>query len=142
MEISEELKKDITDKFLSILDKASSNGFSFKDDSQFDGLEYMDFGRFVSYLTVTHDSGVEEKCTFVFHFNEVVFNHNFAKAFFGDQEVCPVCGHKLKGSDWKSGECSECGHILEGLEAIENWQYHLKNMVVSNNPIEYLIENK
>ena len=50
-----------------------------------------------------------------------IFSHNFAKAFWGED-------------DWilsvnKDGEM--------GVESIKEWQYHLQQMVLEENPINY-----
>jgi len=47
---------------------------------------------------------------------EVIFNHNFAKAFFGE--------------DIKKGICGE--------EKEEPWKYHLQRLVLESDPIKYL----
>ena len=48
-----------------------------------------------------------------YHINEIIFNHDFAKSFWGD---CPV------NSDYKA------------------WEFHLQQMVLYKNPLEYIKE--
>ena len=50
---------------------------------------------------------------------DLIFNHDFAKAFFGEYPT----------------------RIPAYSDALENWQYHLKLMVVAEDPITYLGEN-
>jgi hypothetical protein len=116
---------------ISILSKAEINGFEFKKNSKIKQVTFIGFGRF---SIVFED--VENK-EFEFHINELFFNHNFAKSFFGDAETCHYCGSKLKGEDWKRGECKSCETPLLEKED-ECWQYHLKKMVLSKNVLEYL----
>lgn len=51
--------------------------------------------------------------------NDIIFNHDFAKALWG--ETHPIYDH-----------------IPNHLKA---WQYHLQQMVIAEDPIEYLGEN-
>ena len=134
------------EKFLKIISKAEANGFSFRDNSHIDNLEYITMGRFKMNITIQQESEnnevIEEKTTFTFNVTEVFFNHNFAKTFFGTHEVCSNCGHTLKGSDWKEQECSECKtNIINGeFIPIESWQYYLKKLVLEEDLMEYLIK--
>lgn len=59
---------------------------------------------------------------------EVIFNHKFAKAFFGEGSRCNAC--PLKDEDHKFGET---GHPYISL-----WRYHLQQMVLEEDPILYL----
>jgi len=61
-----------------------------------------------------------------------IFDHNFAKAIWGDKqvEIAQSTKHlKLKGKFTRSVP----GH--------EGWQYHLQNMVIANDPIKYIGAN-
>lgn len=49
---------------------------------------------------------------------EIVFSHSFARAFWGTE------------TDFEAGMMSEY--------PIENWQYHLQQMVLCDDPIKYL----
>lgn len=136
---------DIKEKFLKIVSKAESNGFSFRNDSQIDDLEYIGMGRFKTYLTITHpqegeEGEIEEKTTFVFNITEMVFNHNFAKAFFGTHEICKSCGHTLKGEDWKNNKCTGCESSLDD-GATEAWKKNLQELVLEEDLFEYLIKH-
>jgi len=63
-------------------------------------------------------------------FHPIIFNHDFARAFFGDDS----CGNRER-SVW----CSEDDKFYTGLlKRIPNWQYHLQKMVLREDPIFYL----
>lgn len=131
MEDSNKIKKETVEElFLRILSKAELNGFEFRKDNKIKSISFIGFGRLQAAFE-------EDESIFEFHINELFFNHNFAKALFGDAETCKVCGNKLKGQDWKHGECGSCKRTLDEIED-ENWQYHLKKMVLSNNILELL----
>jgi len=54
---------------------------------------------------------------------QVIFSHDFAKAFWGEEDCgfsgCPFCEYP-------------------GYYEIANWQYHLQQMVLEEDPIDYL----
>ena len=54
------------------------------------------------------------------------FSHDFAKAFWGEGEKCLEPNLKRVG----------VGQYLT--EDIQSWQYHLQQMVLEDNPIDYL----
>jgi hypothetical protein len=65
---------------------------------------------------------------------KVIFDHDFAKALFGEPYVM---SHK---------EAKEAGYMGGGGQMIDlvkgaGWQYHLQRMVVAENPIQYLADN-
>ena len=51
----------------------------------------------------------------------IIFSHDFAKAFWGDEFIEKECGFN-------------CGKV----EEIEAWQYHLQQMVLEPEPLKYL----
>lgn len=54
-----------------------------------------------------------------FSINELIFNHSFCKALWGEQPT----------------------RIPAYSDAMENWQFHLQKMVIADDPIKYLGEN-
>jgi hypothetical protein len=54
---------------------------------------------------------------------EVIFNHDFAKALWGEGEM----------KDCKYPDCDET--------CLAMWQYHLQQMVIADDPIQYLGDN-
>lgn len=69
----------------------------------------------------------------------VIFSHDFAKAFWGDEYVCKN-GHPIG----YAGNEKECGCMIRDEKdyicgkAEQEWRYHLKEMVLEKNPIQYL----
>ena len=63
---------------------------------------------------------------------QYIFNHNFAKALWGEDKTCPA-GHFMSAHTLF---CKEewCGQEKSGLLS---WQYHLQQMVISEDPIKY-----
>lgn len=55
---------------------------------------------------------------------ELIFSHDFAKAFWGEEMITSLSAGK--------GEFSA--------EYIPEWQYHLQKMVISPDPIKYLAQ--
>lgn len=75
--------------------------------------------------------------------NKVVFSHDFAKAFWGEELLCYDCGEKVKppmeimGANVQigTGQC-DCSRQFENNEPAS--EYHLQQMVVRENRIKYL----
>lgn len=55
---------------------------------------------------------------------DIVFNHNFAKALWGEPRPTIEHSGKATSFDFNKG-----------------WQYHLQHMVISENPIKYAYDN-
>jgi len=55
---------------------------------------------------------------------EIIFSHDFAKAFWGEE--------------WKEGDCIKQPADEMFLKPPLRWQYHLQQMVLEENPIKYL----
>lgn len=64
-----------------------------------------------------------------------IFSHDFAKAFWGENtiEICDM-GHEYKPDSYH--ECPD-NEIYFSRTHIR-WQYHLQQMVISEDPIKYL----
>ena len=69
----------------------------------------------------------------------LIFSHKFAKAFWNNNEiVCPCCGEKLHYQNYDY-YCNECGiEFNDGEKTIVKWQYHLQQMVLEEEPLNYL----
>jgi|TARA_Y100000310_G_C20230835_1_gene600158 hypothetical protein len=62
----------------------------------------------------------------------IIFNKEFAKALWGEKEVCPTVGtdsHMCCDASFTGA----CIHIPE-------YQYHLREMVLEEDPVQYLKE--
>lgn len=75
-------------------------------------------------------------CQIYPHYYELIFNHDFAKALWGEEDVCENCGNLWRGRDThdNSYDCSDSP--VQGA-----WQYYLQQMVIADDPIKYLGEN-
>lgn len=60
----------------------------------------------------------------------IIFNHDFAKALWEDVDFDPTDTDLWEGDGYTSA--SFLG---------EAWQFHIQNMVIADDPIEYLGEN-
>ena len=78
-----------------------------------------------------------------------IFNHDFAKAFWGSKEKFLNCKeHKIQYSSAVIGKykyCPMCGKELEVVEKVANrgceyelWRESLKEMVLEKDPVKYL----
>ena len=61
---------------------------------------------------------------------EIIFSHDFAKAFFGCEEI------ELANPDW-CDSLPVCDEDIEHDTQI-SWEYHLQQMVINENPLQYL----
>lgn len=65
----------------------------------------------------------------------VIFSHYFAKAFWGKNKVCYLCGHTEK--ECRIEQTTNCG--AEGFGGFTiSWKYHLQQMVLEEEPLEYI----
>lgn len=64
------------------------------------------------------------------HINEVIYNHNFAKALWGDSTAYVDARAAV-------GKLDPRHDVMAG----NGWQYHLQQMVIADDPIKYLGEN-
>lgn len=85
--------------------------------------------------------------------DSIIFSHYFAKALWGEKDVCVLCGetsvdsgesHNSNGDDYWAN-CAGCGaEWMSKLEFSERgnylpcYLYHLQEMVLYLNPIQYL----
>ena len=74
----------------------------------------------------------ELSCDNTAYINELIFSHDFLKAFFGDVEICKQCltQSNMKHELW----CN----FQEGSLTEISWQYHGKQLVLSEDRLEYL----
>jgi hypothetical protein len=61
----------------------------------------------------------------------LIFSHDFAKAFWGEGNLE---GEVFEDNMWDSEFSNHYGVIYKG----KSWQYHLQQMVLCDNPIDYL----
>lgn len=83
------------------------------------------------------------------HISEIIFNHDFAKALWGEYPTYTHDGFKryYEGQNvtsWLGCEAKEAikdDKFATGSLLYVNWQYHLHFMVIADDPIKYLEEN-
>lgn len=98
--------------------KAEDNNYKFpRENCMFYPLINSDFEYPYFYYTE------EWTGTWSLHINEIIFDHGFAKAFWGTHTN-------------DAGWTKESNYTK--LERIEEWQYHLQQMVLEEEPLKYL----
>ena len=80
------------------------------------------------------EMGVNDIVANHFHFTEpIIFSHDFAKAFFGKE----FTKEEEDNIYWTYAKERERG-INNTLYPNERWQYHLQQMVLEKEPLQYL----
>lgn len=110
--------KEILEKALK---KAQKNGFI--PEYIFSFSESMGWTMVLRKKPKQVPGGLTANITYMQSDADIIFNHNFAKALWGEDN------HTLNFPEGKI-------HMQSPL-----WQYHLQQMVISENPIKYLGEN-
>jgi hypothetical protein len=107
------------------IEKASSNGFHILSAVQaFDpGMVGLDW-RQTAYDP--YDLVVIINGELRLHLNDVIFSHDFAKAFWGEE--------KRPTFD----DCKECGTRTMTDVGTYGWGHHLQQLVLEDDPIQYL----
>ena len=68
----------------------------------------------------------------------VLFTHDFAKAYYGSEKTCDLCGLKAVFSEnGRDCWCKCCDYPL--FEPA--WEYHLKEAVLSEDPLLYYYQH-
>jgi len=69
---------------------------------------------------------------------DIIFNHDFAKALWGE-------GKEMQAEEYVNTELYDIESVKASgrkyYEAGTDWQYHLQQMVISEDPIQYLKDN-
>jgi len=80
-----------------------------------DNAKFKDYGKY------------DWECLADFGYYELIFSHDFAKAFFGEDEMLAVDAFHPK-------------HMLSGNmpPTQPEWQYHLQQLVLEKEPLKYL----
>jgi hypothetical protein len=114
------------DKLQALIQRAIDNGFSWDNYIKAMGY-YLDttpsslFGQYLGFV-------VPKEIVYV-----LIFNHDLAKALFGNGPNCAYCSeppHNVHPSS-----CPEGNNIWPYL-----WEYQLQQAVLANNPIDYMYE--
>lgn len=103
------------EKLEALLQKAIDGGWELPHEAYDWEVRPNDMIRFTSIDDETQDPG-----TWYMPLEQLIFNHEFAKALFGDEPGL--------------------GAIPGYIDDAPNWQYHLMLAVVSDNPIDYMYQ--
>lgn len=112
-----------------VLKKAIKNGWN--------GLEmwsktfevsFHDAKSIRKWVWITYEEGDGESLPL----RDLIFDHDFAKAFFGTKDV--GCGHN--GCGGCGNKC--CGKLSSQTRKQLAYKYHLQQMIIVENPIKYL----
>ena len=106
-----------------ILARSESDGFIVRKDAYYN-------------LFVSFSSKPENDSAFAQSYMEIIFNHDFAKALWGEGHYNLIVGEGRKAFGSK-----DLLESVTGEKVLEAWQYHLQMMVISEDPIKYLGEN-
>ena len=105
------------------VDKAIENGWE-----PLNGKEYTVGEGWVRFLTDPQEENGYE----TLRAEEIIYNHDFAKAIW-------PAGRCICGETHNRGGIIEIGPGKTTLHELEkDWQYHLQQMVISEDPIKYL----
>jgi hypothetical protein len=136
----------MTDKEILIkaLEKAVTGGYK---DKVYNLKDYKSEDYYIeddNYIYAKDWSGDSERTSV----KDIIFSHEFAKAFWGEEEVCNICGSLIKRKINENGMeyleySNDCCfyHRRENwnhFELILKWQYHLQQMVLYEEPLKYL----
>lgn len=71
---------------------------------------------------------------------EVIFSHDFAKAFWGKEvEAQTIKYQQDMETISENGEVrNTLGEVRFSTISVKGWQYHLQQMVLEENPVKYL----
>ena len=122
------------------MQKAEENGYIFPEyNSSFYPLINCEF----DYPHFIYNEDFEG--SWCLHINEIIFDHNFAKAFWGEEYIQVKEIHKaeleqkdIKKIGYKADEpwfdCEQTWTL-----DLPKWQYHLQQMVLEKEPLKYLL---
>lgn len=68
----------------------------------------------------------------------IIFNHDFAKALWGEEPKEYRISYKVTSDPSKTNTLEPS---VSSKPSLYEWQYHLQNMVISEDPIKYLGDN-
>lgn len=143
-----------------VIRKAQKNGFYFdklsdKSSDTDHNFNYLDVNSTIKvlsdeYINCKNLINIQvdnQTCTWMGLY-DVIFSHDFAKAFWGeilkDTIFCPYClgkgTHRDEGLGYEVRVCPRC----EGIGTVywpdkkSGWRYHLQQMILEEKPLKYL----
>jgi len=99
----------MNDVLFDVIEKALNNGFD-----MFNGISLKTMSSPLNYLYMCYYRNNKE----------LIFSHEFAKAFFGCERVILILG----GRDTPK----------EGIDYLPRWKYHLRELVLAEDSLKYL----
>lgn len=105
------------------IDKAQENGFEMNNHKHFCEIGRDNFTGEIKQLGA---------------YQSIIFDHDFAKAFWGDSTIWYCPSHDMElvdGLVTYEEKCADCGSKVKALLV---WQMHLQQMVLEKDPIKYL----
>ena len=117
------------------------NGESKPDPQSFDklGLSYDDeTDIFTMWCSEYPEEGSIKASSF-----DIIFDHGFAKAFWGEKSPREEFGEDMSTSELASKFNHSVMYVGDGEQSWflgQMWEYHLQQMVLEENPIKYLAE--
>ncbi len=89
--------------------------------------------------------GDHQEITWVRELEGIIFNHDFAKALWGEDKEVWYCNNEMGCSNDSLEEMPDkpcfCGWWGYRKHTVHPYQLHLQAMVISDDPIEYLERN-
>ncbi len=126
-----------------VIDKAVENGYKIEEHNKCFFDEYIDFEYPYLYY---HEEYV---ASWVLHINEIIFSHDFAKAFWKQKtpKECKYCNNEGGyfdmvelgchfGAEKQWVSCSQCNGKSRKKDYI--WRMKLREMVTEKEPLKYL----
>ena len=116
-----------TETFKSCIEKGIKGGYV--DKHKIKTVNFIEKG-YVYYFSQ------ESRINTMFHINEVLFDPNFLKAFFGEHMVC-----SNKGNSMTEDDCVVCdinNYCKSAMTGIPMWQYHGFELLKSDDRLEYM----
>lgn len=107
-----------------------SHGLRYFSPTDMERMMFSDFG--VVYIEFLHK--MSQRSMY-----DILFNHEVAKKIFGEDDVCLDCGEVLISRMYDYASVQECSCNINPLTQ-PSWQYHLQQMVISDNPIKYVYD--
>lgn len=73
---------------------------------------------------------------FQYFYKAIIFSHDFAKAYFGEQTTSHVMGYDISKGDIYDHSIFQ--PTFEYTIELPEWQFHLQQMVLEEEPLKYL----
>ena len=74
-------------------------------------------------------------------FPATLFNHKFALAYWGQEVVCADCGELVQSKGWEAWCSGFCADKFRPKASTLQWVYHLKEAVLSEDPLLYYYQH-